>query len=566
MKANSYVLAMYDVRGKQDYIFRGNKIKEIVGGSLVIRDIFEDELYPAARIYAEQENIVCNDSVIYKYDKKNPDEVKFSVIEFENHMNSLNGYLGEVVYDGGGNFFILYKNKEVYEGINKIFTRRVLEHTYSLTVLCSCIEGVDFNNYTTVFPNTYTEEQKKKYYKEHPNGDRERLYKENRKREARINPQMPAQVLPFTQVDYANSLPLYKKRVIARNDKVTKEKKITRESYRKYEKFDENKISTGKNDYNSDSIDEKILDKIVKEKGRDSWLAVIYIDGNNMGAKVQGIFAAEQKSEDVTQISYEEAINKLRKFSSEIQRDYIDTRIEAVDKMLKDKYNTDYRRRLVVYAGDEINIIVNAHDAYDVVKAYFKDMPENCSACAGIAIFKSHMPYADAYRIAEQCCESGKQVMKKYQMGDVNMMDFHYCQGVIGLDIEKIREREVGNIISKPWFVVGESQDKYMRNVGDIDQTTIITTNMIDEMVERLNTCSRTNIKGLLASAKRSESELFTELKRMEIRRKKEDAENYLELTNINDVNGQKLSKDIIRKMVYDIVTVYDLWFGKGNK
>ena len=48
MEADSkFVLAMYDVRGKQDFIFRTNRIKEIVGASWIIRDIFRDYLFPA---------------------------------------------------------------------------------------------------------------------------------------------------------------------------------------------------------------------------------------------------------------------------------------------------------------------------------------------------------------------------------------------------------------------------------------------------------------------------------------------------------------------------------------
>ena len=30
---NQYVLAMYDIRGKQDYIYKSNKMKEIIGAS-----------------------------------------------------------------------------------------------------------------------------------------------------------------------------------------------------------------------------------------------------------------------------------------------------------------------------------------------------------------------------------------------------------------------------------------------------------------------------------------------------------------------------------------------------
>lgn len=50
-----YILAMYDIRGKQDYIYKSSKIKEIVGGSYIIRDCFEDCLFPAAEEVSEEE-------------------------------------------------------------------------------------------------------------------------------------------------------------------------------------------------------------------------------------------------------------------------------------------------------------------------------------------------------------------------------------------------------------------------------------------------------------------------------------------------------------------------------
>lgn len=550
MANNSYVLAMYDVRGKQDYIFRGSKLKEIVGGSLVIRDIFEDELFPAAKEFAYRkklESIAPSERertlktlphVIYSYKHYgNTAEARFSQAGFERRMQE--GWLGEVVYDGGGNFFILYRDKETYLSVNKIFTRRVLMHTCCLTVLCSCIEGVNFENYTTLISP--------KFKGTAPKGDREKLYLENRKREAYINPQMPAQVLPFTQVDYRNSLPL--SGMIRTPEGV---QKVTREALRKYEKYEEAKAG-------DDTLSEKILDKIVRDKGADSWIAVIYIDGNNMGAKVQNLFGGSLLKSDFQKISYEDAVEKLRRFSNQIQKDYIDDRIAAIDTALMKKYGEkDYKRRLVVHAGDEINIILNAHDAYDAVKAYFRDMPKTGSACAGIAIFKSHTPYSDAYRIAEQCCEVGKQHMKRYGMKEVNLVDFHYCQGIIGMDIEDIRAREVGDIISKPWFIGFDSTQK-----GDMPLRDVITCEMVDEMAQKLNTCTRTNIKGLLDCARNSESELFTELTRMQLRRKGGNS-----LPDITELDGKagKLSRSQLRKLIYDIVSVYDLWFREEER
>lgn len=553
---NKYVLAMYDVRGKQDYIFRGKKLKEIVGGSLVIRDIFRDELFPAAIEYArsignisEQPSDKERQTIIYNY--KDVEDDTFSREDFIRHLEE--GYLGEVVYDGGGNFFILYKDMEVFRGINKIFTKRVLEHTFSLTVLCSAIEGVDFDNYTNVDKN---EDERIKN-----RGDREKLYAVNRAKEARFNSQIPAQVLPFTQVDYANSLPLY----VEYNTEAENYRKISRESYRKYEKYNEIK------DIPNSEYNEKVLDNIIRKKGEDSWIAVMYIDGNNMGDKVKSSLETDS---DATMISYEEAVKKLRDFSKEIQKNYIEDRIKSIDKALEEKYmfdekneygNNMYKRRLVVYAGDEINVILNAHDVYTAVKAYFEGMPEGNSACAGVSLFKSHTPYSDAYRIAEQCCESGKKLMKKNQMGDVNLVDFHYCQGAIGTEISEIRNRTVGDIISKPWFV--SASDK---GIGEYPKSEVVTLKMIDNIVGNLNQFARTNVKGILDAALSSEAELYSELLRMFVRKRSDspNGQNLFDITDSVGYDGEPISREKLRKIIYDIVTVYDLWFRdeKGEK
>ena len=128
---NSYILAMYDVRGKQEYIYKSNKMKEIIGASYIIRDCFEDYLYPAAKL--------CSEKGLFDYQNMEGN-TEFSKESFEQHLQE--GYLGEIVYNGGGNFFVLYKDLETYKKVNQYFYRMVLEETYSLRVLTSYIENV----------------------------------------------------------------------------------------------------------------------------------------------------------------------------------------------------------------------------------------------------------------------------------------------------------------------------------------------------------------------------------------------------------------------------------------
>lgn len=554
MSNSKYALAMYDVRGKQEYIFKTNKLKEIVGGSCIIRDCFKEYLFPSAKEYmrrkAKKEGIPLSDDEvcgIYNYNdpKKEPEYIseinkgkEFSQKAFERMMQDEKcaaRYAGEVVYEGGGNFFVLYKDKETCIEINKIFTRKLLKELYTLKVLCTYIE---LENGLVNFIE-----------------DRKKLYEKHRISEAEESVICPVNTLPFVQVDEVTSLPLTKYNENTR-------KKVSTEA--------EAKLAKHLDVYN-EKYGEKDLDKLVTRKGEESLLAVVYIDGNNMGAKVQNVLG--------TETSYDQCVKKLRETSEFIQKNYVEDRIKDIDQMLEEKAKKGKKKagkRLVVFAGDEINLICNARDAYDIAKTYlkglhqvsWKDSTEPCSACAGIAIFHSHAPYAQAYKIAEECCESGKTRMKKLEKArekegkskEVCYIDVHYCQKGIGMSLDDIREKEVGGLISKPWLLDMEDEKNTTSKMPED-----ITIMEIEKVVEALQMIeSRTNVKDLAVAAKLSEGAFNLEMRRIYAHQSDEDIKRRMKEIFVQEDReefGQKYKK--YRKMIYDIVIVYDLWFRK---
>ena len=554
MSNSKYALAMYDVRGKQEYIFKTNKLKEIVGGSCIIRDCFKEYLFPSAEEYmrrkAKKEGIPLSDDAvcgIYNYnDSENEPEYiseinkgkEFSQKAFERMMQDEKcaaRYAGEVVYEGGGNFFVLYKDKETCIEINKIFTRKLLKELYTLKVLCTYIE---LENGLVNFIE-----------------DRKKLYEKHRISEAEESVICPVNTLPFVQVDEVTSLPLTKYNENTR-------KKVSTEA--------EAKLAKHLDVYN-EKYGEKDLDKLVTRKGEESLLAVVYIDGNNMGAKVQNVLGRET--------SYDQCVKKLRETSEFIQKNYVEDRIKDIDQMLEEKAKKGKKKagkRLVVFAGDEINLICNARDAYDIAKTYlkglhqvsWKDSTEPCSACAGIAIFHSHAPYAQAYKIAEECCESGKTRMKKLEKArekegkskEVCYIDVHYCQKGIGMSLDDIREKEVGGLISKPWLLDMEDEKNTTSKMPED-----ITIMEIEKVVEALQMIeSRTNVKDLAVAAKLSEGAFNLEMRRIYAHQSDEDIKRRMKEIFVQEDReefGQKYKK--YRKMIYYIVIVYDLWFRK---
>lgn len=450
------------------------------------------------------------------------------------------GYLGEIVYDGGGNFFILYRDAQTCREVTYRFTKKVIEKYASLKVICTYIENLNWDRYHGT--------------KDAP-GDYERLFKKHRYIENEQIVSMPYGSLPVVQADYLTSMPLthFMKRTFA--DKNLS--KLSTESAAKYTRYNEIKAEANKQkEYNLP--DEKILDKMVTKKGEESLLAVIYIDGNNMGASVQRCL------EGAT--GYDECVTRLRSFSGMIQKAFIDDQTPAF------RAGSNDRMRLVIGAGDEVTIICNARDAYSVALEYLRnlkdlkgsdDRPEyQFTSCAGIAIFHSHAPYAEAYRIAEECCESGKKYMKAHPeiTENVCMLDFHYCQGAIGVSLDEIRREENTINSSRPWLIVNKSAPMDLSEDGSgVPDDGPVTQEQVMEMVKLLNVFGRSNLKGLNIASQKGASAFELEIRRIEAHMSTMQKR----LLAASGCNIQKQIYDDIEKariLVEDIVIVYDLW------
>lgn len=145
----------------------------------------------------------------------------------------------------------------------------------------------------------------------------------------------------------------------------------------------------------------------------DETIAVIHIDGNDMGRRVLGRKwdpeSYRRFSQAVTEATLEAARSALRKL---------------VERSLKD--NGDHARsntlpaRPIVLGGDDFTIITRARDAIPFMKDYLnifeKETNDRCehlggsglTACAGAAFIKPSAPFHDGYRLSEELCSEAK--------------------------------------------------------------------------------------------------------------------------------------------------------------
>lgn len=573
MAEKDYVLCMYDIRGKQEFIYKSSKLKEIVGASLIIRDLFEDYLYDAAKTCRDNINKESkvkeeykDKDAIFRYDPNEDKLKKFSFRDFEDRMNG-NQYIGEIVYDGGGNFLMLYKNEEAMKKTTEIFTKKILKEIGTLKVVATYIGNIREDNYHSDDSNDP--------------GDYERLYQKHRFRESTALYTQPYGSLPIVQTSPVLSMPLTYMYDHAQKDISASGKsyfKCSTETNAKLKKYWEEVKEHG------DEMGETILDNIVAEtKGEDSMLAIFYIDGNAMGAKVQACLQGKK--------NYDDCVNLLREFSKKIQKTFIDDRkkdmLKEDEKQSSDKKR--FRSRILIGAGDEMTIICRADESYEIIKEYLSKIPSPYSSCAGAAIFHSHTPFSDAYRIAEQCCEDTcKNYMKENDLTLANLMDFEYCQGGIGFKLSDIRKENGDDDNSRPWLVESNVEEKTsyhykpVKNknlppwekgkateeadnkkiIEKLKENNLLTLGDVEDFHTKLSLLGRSNIKGLAIPVSLSESALRTELRRIIAHMYKDKKESMGFKSDIESVeyfiNNKKLLKDLVR--------MYDTGYGKAKE
>ena len=482
-------LAKYDFRTKQQYIYRTNAICEIAGASSYIACSYERFLNRLKALGMEVERNYTWDNGVYV----NNVEAEF------NPSFDKDGCIGKVVYVGGGNLIILWKDLETAKTANGIFCELLLDEAPGLSPVCGLAKytgdyGADYEVLNAAF------------------AEDKRLQ----------TPMESSAMLPFTEVDRRTSLP-----ILFKGKRNGRDVSLSGESLSKLRNYDNHEIHT-----QDDGT--KQLDELVTKKGEESLLAIIYIDGNGMGDRVRKCMS--NNGEQVR--DYSEAVKRIRMFSNMIHNDYVMGPMKHIAEYLETIKDVNSKYRLVVANGDEVTIICNARAALAVTRAYFEALnPQTSgnSSCAGIAIFHSHAPFATVYSIAEECCENAKKLNRKNRNGNC-LVDFQFCYSGITGDLDTMREQDKERMC-RPYYISKSINDEPCKSLDKLL-----------ELGKKLSAIGRANIKELSKAAIIGEAEYLQELYR--IRAHIEDGKEF-------DLNEEE------KAMLFDVAQFYDIWFSK---
>ncbi len=202
------------------------------------------------------------------------------------------------------------------------------------------------------------------------------------------------------------------------------------------------------------------------ERGEASYMALIHTDGNGMGQRIEdhgGEFNTPAHNE-----KYAQAQHAFSEKVKEVAR----TALNRTVGMLLDDANLIHSSkgdelsfRPIVFGGDDVTFVCEGRIGLSVAARYIGEFAAQAladgklaSARAGVAVVKSHYPFARAYDLAEELCASAKRRVKELlppgAPPTATVLDWHFAVSGLVLPLDEIREREYsvrdGNLLMRP--------------------------------------------------------------------------------------------------------------------
>ena len=409
---------LFDVQSIQKYIFANNKLKANVGASYIVDRLFED--------------VLCKD-VILKL------ESGADITSWKTRRDSITSLPASVyvAYIGGGKALILIDNDHanMIESIIKIFTSQVLTQYPGLKV------GV------TTGLVTLEKDQFKI--------DERQLFKQLKNNQYTLNPILrPANTGLTTICDYSGDTA---DTVVNFGDG---ERLVATSFIAKYNAFEAANARLKKDLFGTEDIEwvfPSEFDELGQNKSTEmsktgiNDIAIVHIDGNNMGARFISCDGLEERSE----LSEKVATKTLESFKSLIQwiidkYDILTKNLELKDKMLP--------IRPIIVGGDDITFVCNARIAVQVAHFLMQELLSDnngmsIDSCAGIAVIPTSYPFFRGYQMAEQLCDSAKSKMRTYNKDNEDneankscWLDFAFLHGETAPTLEQFFANEYSSL------------------------------------------------------------------------------------------------------------------------
>jgi len=434
-------LIIVDTAQIQSYVFNSNRLRENIGASHLVAQATDSWAKEAVQYTVKKHNIVADGRL---------DDTR----SIENPADNLDG---EVLYAGGGNFVVLFRDDSKAKDFIRTLSRKVLTDAPNLQLVVAQRQFNWKQSLRRTLKDAFEQLAEKK---------RSRILS------------APLLGLGVTKMCRSTGWPatgwvkkigddperpasseiLAKLRVVDRDGKKLSEadRRLTSilpcpEGY----------------DYPAQ------LDHLGGTKGEHNFIAVVHADGNGMGQRIMGIGGGDPRLDNREYIrslrSLSEAVDRASQMALKDVLSKLETRIQKdggdriVHRNTAGKIVAEIRLkpaedglcylpfRPVVFGGDDVTFVCDGRLGLSLAIEYIRqlekhteDLPDKkgkLTASAGISIVKAHYPFSRAYSLAEELCRKAKKYRRDINY-DASCIDWHFALSGLSGTIEDIRRRE----------------------------------------------------------------------------------------------------------------------------
>lgn len=212
------------------------------------------------------------------------------------------------------------------------------------------------------------------------------------------------------------------------------------------------------------------FDDLGATPGEYSHIAIVHADGNGVGHRIHEICNQHRQNRDLVLALRRFSLN-LAQASQQALKAVLDSLETAIAEgggtsiihkpnkepliqidLVKNRRNGYYLPfRPIVFGGDDVTFVCDGCLGLSLATMYLREFEKRTdaaklgedgglTACAGVAIVKSHYPFARAYELAEELSKAAKAYRKDKIAG--SCLDWHFALSGLGGSITEIRDRE----------------------------------------------------------------------------------------------------------------------------
>lgn len=420
------ILAIYDLSGIQKYIFSTSKLKEQVGGSRILHNI----------MYRELPEVLGEEQEAWK--KRTCEEL------------TLEDKGSAIVYIGGGNAVVLYKNQEEASRATRALQKRALQLTSGEITICYSYMPIEKTEGMPIDGKTEGEGGYRELYA--------RLMKQLIAFKQESSPIRPASGFGFNVQD---SLTFDSITYLGKRDNT-----IIKDSAYRHQRiaaFEDYSAELQKQAIEANAQLSHVLKSRFAKKFEDfrkadkkSYVAVVHIDGDSVGNQIDQ--ATSQFNSNL-----KKAMLEMRDLSKEIdelyRKTFEDTIVEYYGESVEKTESTaSLPIRPIIADGDDITFMIEASHAIPFVSKFVEllnqkigdrdSFPEltkykfNVSISAGIVYVHDKYPFDQAYELSEELCSQAKKVKRANNLiGHLSSFDFHVVRGSGKYTVKEFRKR-----------------------------------------------------------------------------------------------------------------------------